>query len=358
MSTLDHLEDELTNTKRPARIGLAILAIGLGGFFVWAALAPLDEGVPTQGMVSIDTKRRAVQHLQGGLIREVLVGEGQMVKAGELLIKLDDSAVRALYAAAQQSVAAIRENQVAQQAVLEGLQAGERSRQAQLALITRELDGVRGLVKEGFAPVVQQLQLERQQAELQTAIRDTQTNQQRTQQALLELSHQMVAAQQKLRAAEQDLQRMEIRSPSDGQVVGLNVQSVGAVVQPAQKIMDIVPRNETLVIETRVSPQFIDRVSMKDPVDLRFSAFANSPQLVVPGRLMSISQDVLVDQHSGASFFLARAEVTPEGLQKLGDRSLQAGMPVEVVIKTGSRTLLTYLLHPLTKRVAASLKEE
>jgi len=358
MSTLDHLEDELTNTKRPARIGLAILAIGLGGFFVWAALAPLDEGVPTQGMVSIDTKRRAVQHLQGGLIREVLVGEGQMVKAGELLIKLDDSAVRALYAAAQQSVAAIRENQVAQQAVLEGLQAGERSRQAQLALITRELDGVRGLVKEGFAPVVQQLQLERQQAELQTAIRDTQTNQQRTQQALLELSHQMVAAQQKLRAAEQDLQRMEIRSPSEGQVVGLNVQSVGAVVQPAQKIMDIVPRNETLVIETRVSPQFIDRVSMKDPVDVRFSGFAHSPQLVVEGTLVSLSTDILVDEATRVPYYLGRVAITPEGLRQLGNRQLQPGMQAEVVIRSGERSVLTYLLHPLTKRIAASMKEE
>ncbi|CAM8625534.1 EmrA Multidrug resistance efflux pump [Burkholderiales bacterium] len=358
MSTLDHLEDELTNTRRPARVGLGILAVGLGGFLLWAALAPLDEGVPTQGMVSIDTKRRAVQHLQGGLISQVLVGEGQMVKEGELLLRLDDSTAKAVQSAAAQSVAAIRENQVAQQAVLEGLKAAERSRQSQLALITRELEGVRGLVKDGFAPVVQQLQLERQQAELQTAIRDTQTNQQRTQQALAELSHQMVAAQQKLKAAEQDLQRLEIRSPAGGQVVGLNIQSVGAVVQPAQKIMDIVPQNETLVIETRVSPQFIDRVALQDPVDLRFSAFANSPQLVVPGRLISISQDVLVDQQTGQPYYLARAEVTPEGLKALGSRSLQAGMPVEVIIKTGSRTLLTYLLHPLTKRVAASLKEE
>lgn len=358
MSTLDHLEDELTNTRRPARVGLGILAVGLGGFLLWAAWAPLDEGVPTQGMVSIDTKRRAVQHLQGGLISQVLVGEGQMVKEGELLLRLDDSTAKAVQSAAAQSVAAIRENQVAQQAVLEGLKAAERSRQSQLALITRELEGVRGLVKDGFAPVVQQLQLERQQAELQTAIRDTQTNQQRTQQALAELSHQMVAAQQKLKAAEQDLQRLEIRSPAGGQVVGLNIQSVGAVVQPAQKIMDIVPQNETLVIETRVSPQFIDRVALQDPVDLRFSAFANSPQLVVPGQLISISQDVLVDQQTGQPYYLARAEVTPEGLKELGSRSLQAGMPVEVIIKTGSRTLLTYLLHPLTKRVAASLKEE
>ena len=349
---------DITNSGRAARVGLWTLAIGLGGFLVWASLAPLDEGVPTQGMVSIDTKRRTVQHLQGGMVQEVLVREGEQVKAGQLLVRLDDSTVRANYEAARQNLAALRENVIAQNAVLQGLKAAEKNRGDQLGFIEKELNGVRGLVKDGFAPMVQQLQLERQQAEVMTSISDILTNQQRTDQALLELQHQIKAAQQRLSAAEQDLERLEIRSSADGQVVGLSIAAVGAVIQPAKRIMDIVPKGEDLTIESRVAPQFIDRIATGDAVDIRFSGFSNAPQLVVDGVLTSVSQDVLIDPATQQPYYLARAVITPEGLNMLGKREMQPGMPAEVIIKTGSRTMLNYLLHPLTKRVAASMKEE
>ena len=349
---------DITDSGRAARVGLWTLAIGLGGFLVWASLAPLDEGVPTQGMVSIDTKRRTVQHLQGGMVQEVLVREGEQVKAGQLLVRLDDSTVRANYEAARQNLAALRENVIAQNAVLQGLKAAEKNRGDQLGFIEKELNGVRGLVKDGFAPMVQQLQLERQQAEVMTSISDILTNQQRTDQALLELQHQIKAAQQRLSAAEQDLERLEIRSSADGQVVGLSIAAVGAVIQPAQRIMDIVPKGEDLTIESRVAPQFIDRIATGDAVDIRFSGFSNAPQLVVDGVLTSVSQDVLIDPATQQPYYLARAVITPEGLNMLGKREMQPGMPAEVIIKTGSRTMLNYLLHPLTKRVAASMKEE
>ena len=348
----------ITNSGRAARVGLWTLAIGLGGFLVWASLAPLDEGVPTQGMVSIDTKRRTVQHLQGGMVQEVLVREGEQVKAGQLLVRLDDSTVRANYEAARHNLAALRENVIAQNAVLQGLKAAEKNRGDQLGFIEKELNGVRGLVKDGFAPMVQQLQLERQQAEVMTSISDILTNQQRTAQALLELQHQIKAAQQRLSAAEQDLERLEIRSSADGQVVGLSIAAVGAVIQPAQRIMDIVPKGEDLTIESRVAPQFIDRIATGDAVDIRFSGFSNAPQLVVDGVLTSVSQDVLIDPATQQAYYLARAVITPEGLNMLGKREMQPGMPAEVIIKTGSRTMLNYLLHPLTKRVATSMKEE
>jgi len=142
--------------------------------------------------------------------------------------------------------------------------------------------------------------------------------------------------------------------------------------------MDIVPANESLLLETKVQPQLIDRVKAGDPVDVRFYAFPDTPQLVVAGRIVTISADVLNDGAAAGgaggsgsaqgglsgsgmpmgAYYLARVEVTPEGMQQLGARRLQPGMPVEVVVKTGSRTLLQYLLHPLTKRMAASLKEE
>jgi protease secretion system membrane fusion protein len=175
---------------------------------------------------------------------------------------------------------------------------------------------------------------------------------------LAEVDREVLAEQEKFKALADELARMEIRSPADGQVVGLAAQTVGGVIQPGQKLMDIVPGDAPLLLETQVAPHLIDRVQAELPVDVRFSSFAHSPQLVVPGKVQSVSSDLLTDPQTLASYYLARVEVTAEGLQRLGKRQLQPGMPVEVVFKTGERSLLTYLLHPLTKRIAASLTEE
>ena len=113
-----------------------------------------------------------------------------------------------------------------------------------------------------------------------------------------------------------------------------------------------------MLLEAHVAPHLIDRVHTDLPVDVRFSSFAHSPQLVVGGKVVSISADLLTEPQTNISYYLARVEVTPEGLERLGKRQLQPGMPVEVIFKTGERSMLTYLLHPLTKRLAASMTEE
>jgi protease secretion system membrane fusion protein len=348
---------DLYNYGHAARVGYFIIAFGLGGFLLWAATAPLEEGVPTQGLVAIDTKRKVVQHLQGGIVKEVLVREGQFIKEGDMVLRLDESTSLAIFEAARQNLSGLQENVIAQTAVLEGLRKAEKNRYDQINLMDREVNGVRDLVKEGFAPNMQLLQLERAQAEIRTYLSDVQASQKRTQQGIFELQHQIVAAKERLASAERDLQRLSIRAPVGGQVVGLTVQSVGAVIQPAQKIMDIVPEGEPLLIEARVPPHFIDRIKAGDSADVRFSGFANTPQLVVPGRLLTISSDVLSEPNQ-APYYLARLTITPEGVEKIGTRALQPGMQAEVIFKTGERTMLQYLLHPLTKRIAASLKEQ
>ena len=126
----------------------------------------------------------------------------------------------------------------------------------------------------------------------------------------------------------------------------------------AQKIMDIAPQNEPLVIEAQVPPNYADRVKEKLLADIRFSAFAHSPQLVVEGVVLSVSGDLLTDPATNSSYFLTRIALTERGLQALGDRRVQAGMPAEVVILTGARSVLSYVLYPLTRRIAASLNEE
>jgi len=173
-----------------------------------------------------------------------------------------------------------------------------------------------------------------------------------------EITREVQGDEQKVRALQDDLTRTDIHSPAAGQVVALAAQTVGGVITPGQKLMDIVPAHEPMLLETRVQPHLIDRIRAGMPVDVRFASFAHSPQLVLDGKLLSVSGDLLTDPQNGVTYYLARVAVTPEGLKKLGKHQMQPGMPVEVVFKTGERSLLTYLLHPLTKRVAASMNEE
>ena len=422
---------------RPGRIGLWALLIGFGGFLLWAALAPLDEGVPAQGTVAIDTKRKAVQHLVGGIVEEVLVREGDEVQEGQLLIKLDSAVARANYESVRQRYLGLRAMQgrlLAEQAgkdsisfhpdlvaassdplirqqmqnqeqlfvtrrsllrsdvqsMEESIQGQEgllqsykgilENRNNQLRLINEELNNLRGLVKEGYAPRNRQLEMERMVFDSNSAISELQGNTVRALRGIGELrqrimsrrqehskdvetqltdvSREVLSDQEKLNSVRNDLERTEIRAPASGQVVGLAVQTVGGVVQPGQKLMDIVPKGAPLLIEAHVVPHLIDRVHTDLPVDVRFSSFARSPQLVVNGKVVSISADLLTEPQTGVTYYLARVQVTPEGTKALGNRQLQAGMPVEVIFKTGERSMLTYLLHPLTKRVAASMTEE
>lgn len=425
------------HTGHAARVGLWALALGFGGMLLWAGFAPLDEGVPGQGMVAIDTKRKAVQHLTGGLVKEVLVGEGAHVKEGQLLIRLDEAAARANFESARQRYIGLRamegrlqaeqraqskivfhpdvveaskdpqiremvrtqeqlfdSRRAALQADLQSTEEGIQgqlgliqafegilvNRKNQQALLNEELNNTRGLVKEGYAPRNRQLELERMAAESSSGIAELQGNTIRARRAVAELKQRAIQRQQeyrkevesqladvgrevradleKYRASKDDLQRSEIKSPATGQVVGLAFQSVGGVIGAGQKLMDIVPEGQALLIEARVPPHLIDRVQKDLPVDVRFSSFAHTPQLVVDGKVASVSADLLADPQTGVGYYLARVGVTAEGYKKLGSRQLQPGMPVEVIFLTGERSMLTYLLSPLTKRLAASMKEE
>lgn len=436
--TVDGAAELVVDTARPMRIGYRVLAYGLGLFLIWAAFAPLDEGVPAMATVMLDTKRKAVQHQQGGIVKEVLVHEGQMVKEGETLLRLDDNTARAGYESIRQhyltlralesrllaeqmnaeqitfhpdllaaaddplakqqmanQTSLLRARRLAFQAEQNGIAESIRGQEAigkgyremlpfrkqQMELLREELQSIRELVSEGYAPRTRQMELERQLADVSASSADLQGNAARSANAVAELRMRALQRQQeyqkeidtqltevrrevgadadKLRAASADLGRTEIKAPTSGQVVGLRVQTVGGVVQPYQTIMDVVPEDEALLLEIHVPPHLIDRVRPNELVDVRFNSFAHSPQLVVEGRLLSISGDLLAEPGSQMPpYYLARAALTEKGLKELGGRVMQAGMPAEVVIKTGERSFLTYLLHPLVKRFAASLTEE
>jgi membrane fusion protein, protease secretion system len=242
------------------------------------------------------------------------------------------------------------------------------------------LSGIQDLVKEGYMPRNKELELNRNQAEVSSVIADIESNSQRLSRSteevrqrmkvtrleyqkeienqLAEIRREVQADAEKLTAVTQDMERTDIRSPAAGQVVGLSVQTVGAVVGPGQHLMDIVPERAPLMVEARIPPHVIDRVKPGLMTDIRFSSFAHSPQLVVEGEMKSISGDLLTDTESHQSYYLARIDITDKGKQALASRAIQPGMTAEVVIRTGERSMLTYLMYPLVRRLAQSMKEE
>ena len=356
LSAAPFLQAERT---RLTRWGQLWLLVCLGGGLAWAAFVPLEEGVPAPAQVVIDSRRIAVQHLQGGIVREVHVQEGQYVQTGQTLVSLDELTGKAQYMQARENVAALQASLTAQEASLEGIARTLRQRQAQEQLIQQELHAVKGMVQDGYAPKVQQLQLERTLVETQTQQTELRTNQERTRQALAELRHQIKAAEERLAAAEQDLSRLTLRASTAGQIVGIQVLGPGSVVQPAQRLMDIVPQAPTLVFDARIPPQWVDRVTPGQKVHVRFSNFSQSMQIVAEGELQSVSTDVLTEANpSLPPYFLARITLTPTGQQQLGTHTLRAGMPAEVVVLTGERSLLQYLIQPFAKRIGTSFKEQ
>jgi len=355
MNTQHIIHQQIQSASRWAWGSLVVVFVGS---LLWASLLPLSEGVPTEAVVSIDSKRRTIQHSTGGIVSQVAVTEGQFVRQGDTLLAIDASISLANLETARQSVAALKQNLSAQQSLLKGLHQAERNRLEQIDISERELGSIRNLVAEGFASKVTQMQLERNLASLKTDLTDTRTNIQRTRFAILELGHQIQAAEQRLQAAQDENQRLVLTAPADGQVVGLQVYTAGAVVQAGQRLLDIVPQQEPLMLEAKIPPQYIDRIQVGQQVDARFATFANVPQLVAQAQLVSVSTDVLAEPNGGSTYYLARAQLTPQGLQALGGRQLQPGMSAEVVIHTGSRTLLAYMLAPLTRRLAAAMTED
>jgi membrane fusion protein, protease secretion system len=373
-----HKGQEYRDTRSTIKLGIWILLVGFGGFLLWAAFAPLDEGVPCQGLVSIATKRKVVENLRGGRVERVNVREGQMVQQGEVLILLDSQTARARYDEVHQHYLGMRATADRLQAEMSGAATisfhkdlltdpdhrlaeqnmkNQRqlflSRSVSLKILNKQLAAISSLVKEGYAPLNQQHELELKIAEFNSA----------TASQLAQVQLEVEADGEKTRALAGELADTEVRSPASGQVVGLQVQTVGAVIQPGQKIMDIVPLHEGLLIDTKVAPHLIDSIHKGLPVDVSFSSFAHSPQLVVQGVVESLSKDIVTEPQvnpamPGASYYLARVSVTPQGLKSLGSRQMQPGMPVQVVIKTGERSLLTYLVDPLIKRITVSMKEE
>ena len=266
----------------------------------------------------------------------------------------------------QSQMAGLDEQIVGQGRVLE-------SRMIQLRSLTQEMSNTLELAKGGYVPQMQANQAERQKTELDSSIASLQADMarariQKTQlrSALLKDIHQQLQETQKNRdallgkldAAAFERQLTEVRAQVGGSIVGLKVFSVGGVITPGQVLMEIVPTQEQLVVQAKIPALIIDKVSVGQPADLRFVGFNQSTTPVVEGLVQVVGADKEPVTHpTEGDYYLAQVTVTPQGMARLGDLKIQPGMPVDVVIKSGERSFMSYLLKPLTDKMAVAFKQ-
>ncbi len=175
---------------------------------------------------------------------------------------------------------------------------------------------------------------------------------------LTEAQSQLSDAQQRVTASQDKLNRIVINAPASGMVLGLAAHTENGVIEPGKPILDIVPQGAELIIEAQVSPIDIDRVTVGLKAEIRFSAFKQSQTPKMEGKVISLSPDRITDPTNGNAYYLAKVEATPESLKKLGDLQLLPGMPAEVLINTGERTLFRYLAQPASNFFARSFIED
>ncbi|NKL67439.1 HlyD family type I secretion periplasmic adaptor subunit [Rhizobium leguminosarum] len=403
-----------------AALGTVLLLGGVMGGL--AATTRLSGAVIASGTVVVDSYVKPVQHQKGGTVGQIFVKNGDLVEAGQVLIHLDDTQTRANLAIVRKRLDELsartarleaerdgadtvefsiegekrlfadrRSSRMSRKAQLrerieqlkqetEGLVAQERGKRQEIGLIEKELESLQRLFDQGLVPANRVYALQREAANLTGELGSLLANEAQAKGRITETELQIIQIDDDLRsevsdqlrqaesdigefserlvAAEDDLQRIDIRASQGGVVHQLAVHAPGAVIAPGEAIMQIVPDRDALVAEVKLSPTDIDQVTIGQTVHLRFSAFSqrNTPEL--NGVVAGIAADLTADQRSGLSYYVVRAEVSDGEWQRLGQVTPVPGMPVEAFIQTGERTALAYLTKPFMDQVARAFKEE
>lgn len=432
---IDSLADLPTSDRKVRRLGVAIVSVTFGLFGTWAAFAPLDGAAYAPGVVTVQTYRKTVQHLEGGIVKEVLAHDGDIVKRGDPLIILDDAQLRFEYEMTRSQLVAAKAMEArliaerdtlsaigfgdvvdptssrgmeARQSETQVFNARQGSRLGQIAVLrerigqlqqqvkglesmidakmhleksySAEIDELTDLLKQGFVDKQRLLEQERKLGMLRSEVADHRSTINRTRlqinetqlqilqidkdfnadvvKLLAEVQTKIYDLQEKTSALEDRLSRIVIRAPDAGMVIGMTVHTIGGVVRPATPLLDIVPSISELIIEAQVTTLDIDRIAIGKRADIRFSAFNSATTPVIEGEVTGVSADRLTNEKTGAAYYLARVRVTENGVRTLGERKLLPGMPADVLIITGQRTLLQYLMQPARNALSQSMIEE
>jgi membrane fusion protein, epimerase transport system len=423
-----------TSDEKPRRWGMIIVLVVFGGFGLWSMLAPLGSAALAPGVVKVEGNRKSLQHLEGGIVREIRVSDGEYVEEGQVLLVLDDTQARAelgivtgqyFFARALESRLASerdgleevrfandllqepdprtqgamrneieifnarRNDRLGQQKVLEqrivqlqsqisGLESLVAAKEEVSVSLSEEIADLAALLDEGYVDKQRLRELQRSRsnvlgeiADHRAAIAGAQVRIGETELEILQLNKrfitevvdQLAGAQtevydlaERMTAIRDRLVRTELKAPAEGLVLGMNTHTIGGVVRAGDTLLEVVPAAPDLVIDARVSPMDIDRVQVGTKADIRFSAFKNTWTIV--GTLEKLSADSFVDEQTGASYYSAKIVISEEEKARLGSLQLLPGMPAEVLINTGSRTLFQYLVTPASNMFARSMIED
>ena len=427
---------QLPVDDRPTRrVGFLIVLVTFGLFGGWAAFAPLESAALAPGVVTVKSYRKTVQHLEGGIVRELRVHDGDRVTAGDVLLVLDNTQARSETEMMRSQLIAARELEarlvaerdgLAEPATVPDLDASDprvreardsearifqtrrngllgeiglqekairqieeqirgfraiiASKQTLATSYQEEIVDLRALLAEGYVDKQRLREQERSLSRLQAEVVEHQSDSARAQVQIGEAELKIlqlkktfateVAGQlgetrtkiydlrERLATVQDRDKRTEVLAPESGMVMGMTVHTLGGVVNPGTPLMDIVPANEELIVEAQLSPTDIDRIVVGQLVDIRFSAFKSSATPVIEGQLLQVSADRLTNKETGTAYYLARVALTETGRKTLGNLALVPGMPAEVLINTGARTLLQYLIQPASNAFARSLIED
>lgn len=327
--------------------GWRIVIFGFCAFLLWAAIAPLDKGVVAPGSVITDGQRKLIQPAINGVIEQILVKDGDHVQKGQLLLRLNDLQTNAQFSAVREQIEGLT-------AQITGLEKSSENQKLQLSFISQQLVGMRDLAKDGYVAKNRLLELERAKAQLEASYAETLGNLERYRRQLNELKN-------KLPAAEFDYANATIESPVDGDVINLSVFTVGQYVQAGAKLMEVVPVNQPLIVEAKVPVNLIDKVRVGLPVEMAFTAFNQRTTPRIPGTLIVVSSDKSSDpnaQGPDTIYYKVQAKVSEKGLRLLKEHDVRPGMPVDLFIRTGERSLLNYIFKPMLDRAHNALIEE
>ncbi|MCJ2037938.1 HlyD family type I secretion periplasmic adaptor subunit [Methylobacterium sp. J-059] len=412
----------------------AFLVVGVGG---WATFTQISDAVIAPGQLVVESDVKKVQHPTGGVVGQLLVREGARVQAGDVLIRLDETQVRAnldIVLKAMDELAArrarneaerdgeavvafppdllaqkesdpavahliegetrlfasrvmgrvgqkaqLRERVLQVREEIKGLTEQVAAKVREVDFITGELDGVRGLYAKNLVPLARVNALERDAArldgergQLTAAIASARGKIAETELQILQIDGDMRTEtgkdlaeirgrwseyREKRVAAEDQLKRVEMRSPQAGIIHQMTVHTVGGLVTPAEPAMLIVPEADQLAVEVKIAPQDIDNVRLDQPATLRFPAFNQRVTPEIDGIVSLVSADVTSDPKTGLSYYVARIRVPEDQKQRLGAARLVPGMPVESFMQLGDRSVMSYLVKPLSDQIAKAWKE-
>ena len=427
----------LVTDERPIRnIGLIILAVTFGILGTWGYLAPIDSAALAPGSVTVKSHSKTVQHLDGGIVSELLAKDGDIVKEGDILLKLDGTEVKAqleilrgqlivlsaqlarlvaerdrketitfpenledlsdphivearqgetqIFQARKNSyegeISVLKQRISQLSSKIDGLKGQRSSKQELMASYRDEVGDLKALLAQGFADKQRLRDIERNHAlvtgdiaSLTSDIASSEMQIGETKLQILQLQKkfqeevagklgevqaQLYDVAQRVNAMSDKVIRTDIKAPASGRVLGLSVHNIGGVITPGKPILDIVPQQEELIINAQVSPIDIDRVRTGLVAEVRFSAFKQALTPKVMGKVINISADRLTDERSGNTYYQAQIELTPESYIKLRGLELVPGMPAEVFINTGERTVFEYLMQPITNSFARAFIED